>query len=85
MLVVTAYVYGRLTLLRARSADHLARQIYLLCPWWTHGACIALASTLSGGVAITAPDFDALLLPGDFSVLEARPAERPGWVPGVAS
>lgn len=84
-MVVTVYAYGRLQVLRASTRTRLARLLYLTCPWWTHGACELLVGYVVKGQVVTAPDFEALLLPGDFGVLEVRPAEDPDWQPGVAA
>jgi len=84
MLVVTVYAFGRSTLLRASSSRQLSHKLYLTCPWWTHNACDHLVLELEQRRVITAPDFEAVLLPGDFSVLEARPPERDDYRPVFA-
>lgn len=84
MLVVTVYAYGHSTLLRANSTRQLSRRLYLTCPWWTRHACDHLALELEQNRVITAPDFDAVLLPGDFSVLETRPPENDDYRPVFA-
>ena len=81
MLVVTVYAYGQVSVLRASSSRQLSRQLYLACPWWTQQACGHLAIQLAQSRAIVAPDFEAVLLPGDFSVLETRPAEDDAYQP----
>ena len=81
MLAVTVYAYGRQVLLRANSTRQLSRQLYLTCPWWTHSACDHLALELQQNRVILAPDFDAVLLPGDFSVLESCPGQTDGYRP----
>jgi hypothetical protein len=77
-MIVTVYAYGRTQLLQG-APGRISRQLYLACPWWTHSACDELAVQLERGLVVTAPDFEAVLLPGDFRVLEARPAEQPGY------
>lgn len=82
-MTVTVYAYGRTALLDG-STGRIGRQLYLACPWWTRSACDELAIQLERGVVITAPDFDAVLLPGDFRVMDVRPAEDPGYEPWAA-
>jgi len=83
MHVITVYAYGRPAVLRASTSRQLSQQLYQACPWWTRKACAHLALELLQNRAILAPDFDAVLIPGDWSILETRPAEaddyRPAW------
>jgi len=83
MHVVTVYAYGRSSVLRAKNPRQLSRQLYLATPWWTHQACDHVVLELLQNRVVFAPDFEAVLLPGDFSVLEACPVEvddyRPVW------
>jgi hypothetical protein len=83
-MLVTVYAYGRTVVLNG-ARGRISRQLYLACPWWTHSACDELVVQLERGYVVTAPDFDAVLLPGDFRVLETRPVEQPGYEPVVAA
>ena len=82
-MVVTAFVFGESAVLRAKSQEQLARQVYLHAPFWSREACALVALHLARGRVVVAPDFEAVLLPGDFGVLQVRPAEDPSWSPGV--
>ena len=84
MFVVTAYVYGSVSVLEAPTRDRLARRLYLTCPWWSRDSCRSVADRLTRRQVVTAPDFETLLLPGEFEVLEVRPDEDPTWVPDRA-
>jgi len=84
MHVVTVYAYGHSSVLRCSSSRQLSRQLYLACPWWTRKACDHLVLELLQNRAILAPDFDAVLLPGDWSILESRPPDRDDYRPVFA-
>lgn len=74
----TLRAFGRTTEFRARSVAQLARRIYTRSHW-TMPECVRLAGDLWRGRVVTAPDFDTIVLPGSFDVLEERPEERE-WV-----
>jgi hypothetical protein len=82
-MVVTVCAYGRSIVLEG-SAKRMSRQLYLACPWWSHSACDELTAQLGRGLVVLAPDFEAVLLPGEFRILETRPAEDVGYAPAVA-
>jgi hypothetical protein len=83
-MIVTVCAYGRSIVLHG-STKRMSRQLYLACPWWSHSACDELTAQLERGLVVLAPDFEAVLLPGDFRILETRPAEDADYQPGVAA
>lgn len=84
-MLVTVYAYGDGKVLKAESARRMARLLYLTCPWWTHEACDLLVAQLERGQVVLARDFDTVLVPGDWPVLEVRPAEDEAWVPAAVA
>jgi hypothetical protein len=82
MHVITAYVWDARSVLRADSVRRLARQLYLLCPWWTHESADAIAAQLVAGRVVLVPDFESAFIPGgDFELTVAQPVEDPAWRP----
>lgn len=77
MQVFTLRAYGQTSTFRASSVEELARRLYRRSHW-TKAECMRLASDLARGLVVSAPDFDMLVLPGRFDVLEDRPDERSG-------
>lgn len=85
MHVVTTYVWGARNVLRARNLAQLARQLYLLCPWWDHSSADDIASRLGRGQVVLLPLHEAAFIPGDFELAVSVPVvEVEGWRPDWA-
>jgi hypothetical protein len=85
MHVVTAYVWDARSVLRAETVQRLARQLYLLCPWWSHESADDIAGRLARGQVVLLPSYEAAFIPGEVELAVSVPVvEVEGWRPSWA-
>lgn len=80
-ITVTTFMWGELDRIEASSVQHLARQLYNRCPFWTRDTCFTMADKLSRGLVLTVQDAEAVFLPGILQVAEVRVHHRDAWRP----
>lgn len=73
--VYTLRAFGQTATFHAHSVDQLARRIYTRTHWRI-AECSRLAAELWRGRVVSCPDYETIVLPGRFDVLEDRPEER---------
>lgn len=78
MPVFTIRTYRHTYTLEAKNAAHLARRLYDETSW-SKTECLRVARECMRGRVFSAPDFETLILPGLFHVVEDRPIERSTW------
>lgn len=75
--VFTLYTGSASRLLRARTRGQLHTELRRYLPW-SESDCRELARLLFDGVAVSAPDFDVLIFPGNVTMWCGRPEECVG-------
>lgn len=75
MPVYTLISYGKPSRFKAKDVKQLAVRLYRRTAW-TWDGCERIARKLVRGVVYSAPDYETLVLRGDWSWVESRPEER---------
>lgn len=71
----TIRAYGQTSTFHASTTQQLGRRLYTRTHWLRE-ECERLALDLWRGRVLIAPDYETVVLPGEFYVLEERPSER---------
>lgn len=78
MPLFTVRTYRHTYTLEATTAAQLARRLYAETSW-SKPECHRVALECMKGRVYSAPDYETLILPGLFHVIEDRPIERSDW------
>lgn len=81
MPVYTLRSYGQTSTFHASNVEQLGKRLHTRTHW-LRVECLRLAAELWRGRVVSAPDFETIVLPGFFDVLEDRPEERFGHSDG---